>query len=283
VIDGADTRIVHVSDDYFETMGMTVAAGRPLGTWEGTTPAAVLSEVAAARLFDGASAVGHRISRGEQFDGSKSRIVVGVVKNARFARPQEEFGSLIFLPMDQGVTPVTSISVRTRESPAAITAVMRRIVGETVPGITIGTITTYEAIIEERLHRERLLSLLAGTFAAQILFLAGIGLYGLTAFTVVCRRREIGVRIALGARSGHVVTMILRRTLLVLAAGGAIGLGGTLAVGRATNSLLFGMTSTDRLSLTVALSVLACVGLGSALLPAYLATRIRPVDTLRVE
>lgn len=276
--------IVHVSDGYFETMGMGLVSGRALNGDDraGSDAVAVISETAAVELFGEKRAVGKRISLG-QFDSTKAMRVVGVSKDVRFAGPGEAFGPLVFVPMAQKPAPVTSVSVRSSEPASLLTPALRRAVQETVPGVNVGSVELYETIVEERLHKERLLSVLALVFGGQVLVLCGFGVYGLTAFTAVCRRREMGIRIALGASSGQVTRVSLSRTARVLAVGAAGGLIATVPMREAMRGLVFASGTGNGIALAAGILVTLCAGLLAALWPALAAARNDPLETLRAE
>jgi len=277
-------RFVHVSDGYAETMGMNIVAGRTLAASDGKGAArvAVLSEHAALRLFGRGRAVGKRISFGVKFDSTSAMEVVGVLQDARFSGPRDEFKVLVFVPMAQQPAPVTSISVRTSGG-IARGAEIRRILEQTAPGVGLGSITTYETVIEQQLHSERMLASLSALFAAQTLALACVGLGGLMSFTAARRRREIGVRVALGARRTQLVAMLLKRTAALLAAGTVLGAGGAFTLGQAMRSFLFGVAPNDPISFAAGACVLALAGLWASFFPAWRASRADPLESLRVE
>ncbi len=290
VSEGADrvesdtTRFVHVSEGYAETMGMNVVAGRTLSATDrkGAVRVAMLSEYAALRLFGQGRAVGKRISFGEKFDGASAMEVVGVLQDARFAGPRDEFKVLVFVPMAQQPAPVTSISVRASGGMARGPEI-RRILEQTAPGVGLGSITTYETVIEQKLHSERMLAYLSILFAVQTLALACVGLFGLMSFTAARRRREIGVRVALGARRPQLVAMLLKRTAELLAAGMALGAAGAFGLGQAMRSFLFGVAPDDPISFAAGACALGLAGLWASFLPAWRASRADPLEALRAD
>lgn len=154
---------------------------------------------------------------------------------------------------------------------------------ETVPGGFVAGIATIEQQVKMSLVRERMLALLAAFFAALALLLACIGLYGVMSYRVARRTREIGIRIAVGARQQSVVWMMVRETLLLVAIGATLGTLASLGVNRFVAAQLFGVTPNDPAAIVVSLSVLACVTLLAGYVPAYHASRIDPVKALRSE
>ncbi len=283
-VESDTTRFVHVSEGYAETMGMTVVAGRTLSATDrkGATQVAMLSEYAALRLFGQGRAVGKRIAFGDKFDGARAMEVVGVLQDARFAGPRDEFKALVFVPMAQQPGPVTSISVRSSGG-LSLAAEIRRILEQTAPGVGLGSITTYESVIEQKLHTERMLAFLSASFAAMTLAMACVGLAGLMSFTAAKRRREIGVRVALGARPAQLIVMLLKQTAALLAAGIALGAAGAFAIGQAMRSFLFGVAPNDPVSFVAGACALGLAGLWASFLPAWRASRADPLESLRVE
>jgi ABC-type antimicrobial peptide transport system permease subunit len=160
---------------------------------------------------------------------------------------------------------------------------IRASVAETVPGGFVSDITTIEQQVAMSLVRERMLALLATFFSVLALLLACIGLYGMMAYRVVRRTREIGIRMAVGARQQSVVWMMVRETLLLVAAGSALGTLVSLGVNQFIAAQLFGVTPRDPAAIAVALVVLGCVTLVAGYVPARHASRIDPVKALRAE
>ena len=160
---------------------------------------------------------------------------------------------------------------------------IRASAAETLPGGFVSGITTIEQQVNMSLVRERMLAFLATFFAALALLLACIGLYGVMAYRVARRTREIGIRIAVGASQHTVVWMMVRETLLLVTIGAALGTLASLGVNRLIAAQLFGVTPRDPAAIAVALSVLGCVTLIAGYLPARHASRIDPVKALRAE
>ena len=276
--------VVHVSEGYIETMGMSVLSGRGLtGQDRKEGPAvAMLSEYAAGQVFGGGPALGRRISFGDSFDPKNAMEVVGVVKDARFGGPRDEYRALVFVPIAQQPSPVTSISIRTAGG-RDLSREIRGILGQTAPGIGLGEITTYSEVIERKLHNERLLSIVSATFAIQVLALAAAGLFGLVWFSAAGRERELGVRTAMGAQPAHLTRLLLERAAWLFALGIAIGAGGSVAMTTAIRGLLFGVSGYDAGEFLAAAAVLSLTGLLAGAIPAWRAVRADPLRTLRAE
>jgi ABC-type antimicrobial peptide transport system permease subunit len=192
---------------------------------------------------------------------------------------------MAYLPLEQAIDPITDAVVAVR-APGDVTRLapsLRAIVTETVPGGFVTGVTTMEQIVEMSIVRERMLALLATFFAALALILACIGLYGVMAYRVARRTREIGIRIAVGARQQTVVWMMVRETLLLVTIGAALGTLASLAANRYIAGQLFGLTPRDPIAIVAALSLLAIVTMAAGYVPARQASRIDPVKALRAE
>jgi ABC-type antimicrobial peptide transport system permease subunit len=192
---------------------------------------------------------------------------------------------MVYLPLEQAIDPITNVvvSVRGAGDLMGLIPSIRASVAETVPGGFVTGIATIEQQVEMSLVRERMLALLATFFAALALLLACIGLYGVMAYRVVRRTREIGIRIAIGARQRSVVWMMVRETLLLVTIGAALGTLASLGVNRFIAAQLFGVTPRDPAAIVVALSILGCVTLIAGYVPARHTSRIDPVKALRAQ
>ena len=211
--------------------------------------------------------------------------IVGVVADTRYKDLRTPDERMAYLPLEQAIDPITSAAVAVR-GPGDVTRLVpsiRAIAAETLPSGLVTGITTMEQHVEMSLVRERMLALLATFFATLALILACIGLYGVMAYRVARRTREIGIRIAVGASQRSVVWMMMRETLLLVAIGAALGTLASLAANRYIAGQLFGVTPRDPVAIVVALSVLGIVTMVAGYLPARQASRIDPVRALRAE
>lgn len=272
------SRIAHVSTGYFETTEIPLAAGRAFTAADraGTRPVCVLTESAARELFGGGNAVGRFVSQTEQYDAQKAIEVVGVARDVRFASPAERFAPLIFVPLAQSPAPITAALAR-GGSAAGVRAALQAV----DPEIAVASVQPLTAILDAQLGSERVLAMLAACFGGLALVLTAVGVYGVISYAVERRGREIGIRIALGARRGQVSRMVLRDLIIVGAIGVAVGGAGAVAASRAMRGLLFGIAAGDYSMAIAAAFVLAAVAAAAAWLPARRAGRVDPVTMLR--
>jgi ABC-type antimicrobial peptide transport system permease subunit len=171
--------------------------------------------------------------------------------------------------------------VRARGDAGALIAAIRNEVRQLDPNLPVYDIKTFADQIDESISRERMIALLSSFFGLFALLLAGLGLYGVMAYAVSRRTREIGVRMALGAQPGNVLWLVLRETLLLVAIGIAIGLPAALAATRLTKGLLFGLTANDPLTITLAPLVMIAIAAMAGYLPARRAAQVDPMVALR--
>jgi ABC-type lipoprotein release transport system permease subunit len=211
--------------------------------------------------------------------------IVGVVADTHHRDLRTPDERMAYVPLEQAIDPITTAIVAIR-GPGEVTRLapsIRAIATETLPGGLVTAFATMEQQVEMSLVRERMLALLATFFAALALILACIGLYGVMAYRVARRTREIGIRIAVGARKWSVVWMMVRETLLLVTIGGALGTLASLAANRYIAGQLFGVTPRDPVAIAVALSVLGIVTMAAGYVPARRASRIDPVRALRAD
>jgi predicted permease len=278
--------INHVTDRYFETTGIRLLAGRLFtpADQSGALRVAILNETAARAYFGSESPVGRIVS----FPGQRvadAAEIVGVVTDARYENLRKPDERMIYVPLDQAIDPITSavVLVRGGDDVTRLMPSIRASVAETVPGGFVSGVATIGQQLEMSLVRERMLALLTSFFAVLALLLACLGLYGVMAYRVARRTREIGIRLAIGAREQSVVWMMVRETLLLVGSGAALGTLAALGVNRFVAAQLFGVTPGDPIAIAAALLVLACVTLIAGYLPARRASRIDPARALRAE
>jgi ABC-type antimicrobial peptide transport system permease subunit len=273
----------HVSEDYFRAFGIELVAGRAFAPSDagGALKVAVLNEAAARTYFAGRSP----ISEAVEFGQSGAYQVVGVVRDHKHLSVRDEAPPFAFVPVWQPIDALSRLTLAVSSDQPRPT--IARAVADEVRAVDSSTLVSdvigVEAQIDATLVSERLLANLSTTFAALVLGLAVIGLYGIVSYSVAGRRKEFGVRIALGASRSRVVSGVVKEALLPVGAGIAIGLPLALVIARAADRLLFGVASADPTNYMLGAGTLVAAALAAAMLPAWRASRLDPNAVLRAE
>jgi putative ABC transport system permease protein len=278
-----------VTPGYFEAMGLTVLRGRALDERDRTDApgAVVINRTMAERYWPGQDPLGTRFMLGGNA-GPGWVTIVGIAGDVRHGSLADPPTSQMYLSHAQfrfwnGGSVVRSLTlvVRANGDPAALGAAVRGALGAVDPRVPLDQVQTMSEVVSASLGRERFLFVLAGTFGVVALVLGALGIYGVLAYAVARRTREIGLRMALGARAGDVTSMVTREGGVMVALGLAIGLAGTMAFARVLRGLLFDISPLDPLALAVSAFVLATAALVAAWVPARRAARIPPMEALR--
>jgi len=271
-----------ISPTYLDVMEIPVVAGRGIGREdvEGSTPVVAISETAARRYWPGEDPIGREI-----ITPRNERVyqVVGVVKDAKAWTIGEEYRPYIYFARAQNPTSSIMLVARGGIPEAQIVGELRRLVREVDPRLVIMDSKTMTEHLSVMLFPPRMAALLLGVFGLLALVLASTGLYGVVAFTVSRRVREVGIRMSLGADSGTVVKMVLKGAMALVAVGAAIGLALTAGLTQLIAQFLYGVSGTDPVTFVGVPGVLAAVALFAAYLPARRASKIDPVEALRAE
>jgi predicted permease len=266
---------------FFETVGIPLLAGREFG-WQDqvkSPPVAVVNRAFAQRFFADENPIGKR------FRNSRTQFeIVGVIGDAKYGDLREQPASMFYLPLFQYFQDRPyQVHVRTAGDPAAAMAAIRREIQAMDQDISIEDVRTINQVIHGLLQHDRMFAFLASVFGLLALLLTSIGIYGVVAYQVTRRTGEIGIRMALGAQRTDVLWMVMRETLLVLAAGAAIGLPAAVAAGRVLRSLLFALGPSDPATIIWATATLVGAGALAGFLPARRAASLSPMDALRHE
>jgi putative ABC transport system permease protein len=276
-----------VTPGYFETLRMPLLAGRDITARDtvNTPDVAVVNETFVGRLAGGKNPIGRRfwVQAGPNRP-ERAYEIIGVVKDAKYRSIDERPSSVAFLAQEQH-SPENAAGmfiVRTSSSPDAMAASIGSALLDVNPN-TRFTLRVFDTQIRDTLVRERMLAMLSGVFGLIAGVLAAIGLYGIVAYTVERRRREIGIRLALGASRGTIVGSVMKQSGVWVAGGLILGILASLAVTRTAQSLLYGVQFHDPATIAAGAAVLAVIALLASFVPAHRAARVDPMSTLKEE
>jgi len=275
-----------LSAGYWKTMGVPLVAGRDFDDRDAgkKIAVAIVNRKFATHFFGDKSPLGRHVGFG---DGPKTKLdieIVGVTEDSLYEGPREGVHRQVFVPFSQSTYPAgVAFYVRTSMDSKSMFTALRRKVQELDGGMPVYDMKTLASQLDETLSTERLIAVLSAAFGLLATVLAALGLYGVMAFMVARRTKEIGLRMALGAPQGQVVWMVMRETLVLVAAGLAIGIPAALTVSKYVSTQLFGVKATDFASAAAALVILALVAAGAGFLPARRASTIDPIQALRYE
>ena len=280
----SNSRFNAVGAGYFKTLGVPMVSGREFTASDrvGTPKVAIVNEAFAKKFKLGRDAVGkHMALSGAKINDME---IVGLVKDAKYNDVKDDIPPVYFLPWAQDSTiGQLNFYVRTSIDPKQLMRTIPAVITRLDPNLPVENIKTLPQQVRENVFLDRMISTLSAAFAALATLLAAVGLYGVLAYTVTQRTREIGVRMALGADSGRVRSMVLKQVGSMTIVGGVIGVVGALVLEKTARSLLYGLEGHDPLVVVVAGTVLALVALAAGYLPARRASRIHPMQALRYE
>ena len=272
--------------DYWSALGIPLRAGRLLDEADqrGEQRVCVVDESFARHYWHGGGAIGHRLIKDATFKAAESFTVVGVVGDVKTSELAEtSVLGAVYFPYRYNAESSIQVIVRTSLAPEALASVLQKTAGQIDPELPMDDIRPMQARIDASVFQRRSSVLLTSLFAAAALMLAAVGTYGVLSYAVAQRRREFGIRMAIGAQRADVLKLVLADGICFVALGLVLGLAGSVAVGRMLETLLFGVTPHDpRLFACIGLLLLAVTGL-AYLLPAFRATRVNPVEALRAE
>jgi predicted permease len=290
-----------VSPGYFKTLGIAVVRGREFDARdEGAAPRpadpnqndgrgngyrhAIVNQSFAKRFFGDKDPIGRHIGFGGNPGTPTPLEIVGVVRDAKYTGVRDDIPQQVFFPLLEERTPSSVVMyVRTAGDPASAFTSAQRTLHDLDANVPMFNLRTLERQIDRSLVVERFIATLSTAFGVLATLLAVIGLYGVMAYTVARRTREIGVRMALGAVQGDVIWLVMREVLVLVGSGLALGLVAAWGLQRVVGTVLFGVTATDPLTIAGAVAALAAVSALAGYVPARRATRVNPVLALRYE
>jgi predicted permease len=275
-----------IGPGYFATMGIPIVRGRDFTDQDNgdSKDVVIISEKTAQQFWPGQDPIGKRLKPGLSTSSSPWREVIGIVKDVRqndfVASPKRQ---MYFTYRQLKSIPANALVVRTNIDPMSLAIPVRNAIWSVDKDQTVADIDTMDHIVAQAVARQRFSMLLLGLFAALALLLASIGIYGVMSYSVAQRTREIGIRIALGARRADVLQMTVKQALKLVAAGMIIGLIAAFLLTRVLASLLFGISATDPITFIGISVVLLAVALLASYVPALRATKVDPIIALRAQ
>ena len=278
-----NSRFNEIGPEYFKVLGVPMVAGREFTQADalGRPNVAIVNETFAKKFNLGRDAVGKRMSQG----GDTLDIeIVGLARDSKYSDVKTKVPPVFFVPYRQDSTVGNNhFYVRSGMDPSAILRSVPGVIRKLDPNLPVADLRTLEQQVKENVFLDRMISTLSAAFAVLATLLAAIGLYGVLAYSVAQRTREIGVRMALGANGGSVQMMVMKQVGMMTLIGGVVGLAGALALGTAAKSLLYELKGYDPLVMGASVIVLTVVAFGAGYLPALKASRIDPMAALRHE
>ncbi|MBV9406429.1 MAG: ABC transporter permease [Acidobacteriaceae bacterium] len=277
--------IDRVSPGYFDALGIQLLAGRTFRDTDtvNSQKVVIVSESFAKHYFGNEQAIGQLIGRGFDPNAPKDMLIVGVVHDIDYQDLRQKHTRQLYLCAPQGMELYTTVYVRVQGTPRSVLASARKLVQSMEPKAPVLNLKTVQHQLDESLVTERMIALLSSGFSVVALLLAVVGLYGVMAYMVSQRAREIGIRVALGAMFGNVVWLVMREVMLLVLAGVSIAIPLSVALSHLVESELYGIRSTDAASITCASFVLAAIAIIAGFIPAQRAAAADPLQVLRYE
>jgi putative ABC transport system permease protein len=282
-----DTLLNWVTPGYFETMRTALLEGRTFDARDSatSTPVVIVNQLLARHYFGSQSPIGEHLLGGSEGMLRQPMEIIGVVQDAKYTSLRDDFQPEAYFPLSQiqkNVAEDSTFEIRTAMAPSALIPAVREAMGR-VNKLASLQFTTLKQEADDSVAQQHLMAVLSGFFGGLALLLTAIGLYGVMAYVVTQRTHEIGIRMALGAQQASILRLVIRDATIVLVAGVAAGLLGSIWISRLAKDLLFGVTPNDPLTLALAIVVLVAVALFACYIPARRATRVDPLVALRYE
>ena len=280
-----------ISPEYFRVMKMAIQRGRAFSDTDtvNSEPVIIVNETFARLNFTGVEPLGQQLCAGCEYGDTAMRRVVGITNETKQKSLTDAAPATVFVPLTQAVDGVKqtlrqgNFILRTKGDPSLLTAAIRNEVRQLDPTLPMRNLYPMEQLVSRSVAGQRFNLILLGLFAALGLLLTAVGIYGVMAYSVSQRTREIGVMIALGAQPGNVLKLIIKQGMTLALVGVVIGLGASFALTRVIKSLLFNVSATDALTFGAVSLTLTSVALLACWIPARRATKVDPIIALRYE
>jgi predicted permease len=280
----SNSRINIVGPGYFSALGVPLIAGREFTSADvlASQKVAIVNEEFVKKFKLGRDAVGKMMGSGRDYRSPLDTVIVGVVRNAKYNQVKGQVPPVFFRPYRQFAT-IGSLTfyVRTTGDPAQSAAAVNAVVRRLDPNLPVTQLKTLDQQVRDNTFVDHMMTTLSSLFAGLATLLAAVGLYGVLAYTVSQRTREIGLRMALGAAPGRVRSMVLRQVAWMTLIGGVVGLAGAVGVGYSAGSILFEMTPWDPTVLAISAVLLTLVAIAAGFIPAHRASQVDPMTALR--
>ena len=284
-VDDRSVGLQSVGPDYFETLRVPLLRGRTFNEQDraGAKLVAIINESTAQKFWPDQDPIGKEMWVSIGWDRNEYGEVVGIVGDVKYGKIEEAFKPQVYLPYTQPTEPASFVLVRTANDPTQIVSAVRREILTLDQNVPIFDIKTMEDRSADATSRTRFSALLLGIFSGLALALAAVGIYGVMAYAVAGRTREIGVRMALGAQPRNVLALVMRDAIIVTGSGIALGIAGALAATRVLGSQLYGVGTTDVPTFAAVSMLFAAVALLASYVPARRAMKVDPMVALRYE
>ncbi len=279
------TGIHSIGPDYFKALRIPLIRGRAFTDTDraGAQRVAIINETAARKYWPDEDAIGKQLWVGVGWEEKEFGEVVGVVADVKYGKVEEMFEPEIYLPYLQPTEPASFVIVRTTNEPEQIVPALRQEITALDKNAPIYDVMTMRQRSSAATSRTRFSAMLLGIFATLALILSAVGIYGVMAYAVSGRTREIGIRMALGANRRNLLGLVMRDAIGLTIIGLALGLGGAYAATRVLASQLYGVEATDATTFAIVALLLAAVALAASYIPARRATKVDPMIALRYE
>lgn len=283
-------QVQFISSDYFQSMGIPLIRGRTFTNQDGPEreKVVIVSQSVAQSFFPGQDPIGKQLYDFHERVGLKRNFytIVGVVDSVQYDNPESQPTPFqCYYPYTQNTEPnrinFGTLVIHTANNPSLLTEPMRKIVADLDPNLPVSNVGRLEDLVANSFAIRQLASVVVGLFSVAALLLAAIGLYGVLSYSVSQKRREIGVRIALGAQSPTILGLVISQGLRIVGIGLVTGLAAALALSGVVAGILYGVSATDPGSIALSVLALGLTGLIACLLPALRASRINPITALR--